>query len=91
MNGWDEERSLRRAGSEGQGASKGQDGNCYWGRTPPSCCAPPRRQPAGCCFSGPQWGNRGSGAKKIISGGEKNKLVGQPVKKITSGRIGVEK
>ena len=23
-----------------QGAREGQDGNCYWGQTPPSCCAP---------------------------------------------------
>ena len=37
---------------------------------------------------------RAEGAKKIISGGEKNKVVGRPHAgghKITSGRIGVEK
>ena len=82
-------------GGEGQGAREGQDGDCYWGQTPPSCCATPpaRRGPKklpGCYFSGPQWGNWGSkksfrvsqkraeGAKKIISGGEKNKVVGRP-------------
>ena len=59
---------------------------------PPSCCAPfrgPKKKP-GCYFSGLEWGNWGSkksfrgpkkraeGAKKIISGGEKNKVVGRP-------------
>ena len=45
-----------------------------------------------CHFGGQK--KRAEGAKKIISGGEKNKVVGRPHaggQKTTSGRIGVEK